>query len=181
MNTKNIIFIAVAIIVVLAGFVGCGSYVSYNNSEVALRNEVVANIQDLENIYDKMWKIISQKAQISQEYKSSFDEIYTHIMDSRYDKGDGTLMKWIQESNPNFDVSLYKDLSQSVEILRTEFANKQTTIIDKIREHKTMCEKMPGCWFISNKTPIKFEVISSTRSKDVMQTRIDDDVDLFNK
>ena len=97
---------------------------SYNNSEVALRNEVEANIQDLENVYDKMWKIISQKAQISQEYKSSFDEIYTHIMDARYDKGDGTLMKWIQESNPNFDVSLYKDLAQSVEILRTEFANK---------------------------------------------------------
>ena len=130
MNTKNIIRIAVAIIVVIFGIAGCGSYVSYNNSEVALRNEVEANIQDLENVYDKMWKIISQKAQISQEYKSSFDEIYTHIMDSRYDKGDGTLMKWIQESNPNFDVSLYKDLSQSVEILRTEFANKQTTIID---------------------------------------------------
>ena len=156
MNTKNIIRIAVAIIVVIFGIAGCGSYVSYNNSEVALRNEVEANIQDLENVYDKMWKIISQKAQISQEYKSSFDEIYTHIMDSRYDKGDGTLMKWIQESNPNFDVSLYKDLAQSVEILRTEFANKQTTIIDKIREHKTMGETMPGCWLISNKTPIKF-------------------------
>ena len=89
MNTKNIIRIAVAIIVVIFGIAGCGSYVSYNNSEVALRNEVEANIQDLENVYDKMWKIISQKAQISQEYKSSFDEIYTHIMDSRYDKGDG--------------------------------------------------------------------------------------------
>ena len=181
MNTKKIILIAVAIIVVIFGIAGCGSYVSYNNSEVALRNDVEANIQDLENVYDKMWKIISQKAQISQEYKSSFDEIYTHIMDARYDKGDGTLMKWIQESNPNFDVSLYKDLAQSVEILRTEFANKQTTIIDKIREHKTMCETMPGCWFISNKTAIKFEVISSTRSKDVMQTKIDDDVDLFGK
>lgn len=179
MNTKNIIRIAVAVIAVIFGIVGCSSYVSYNNSEVALRNEVEANIQDLENVYDKMWKIISQKAQISQEYKSSFDKIYTHIMDSRYDKSDGTLMKWIQESNPNFDVSLYKDLSQSVEILRTEFANKQTTIIDKIREHKTMCETMPGCWLISNKTPIKFEVISSTRSRDVMQTKIDDDVNLF--
>lgn len=181
MKAKTIIFISTGIIVLLAIFSCVGAYMSYNNKEIALRNQVEANKKDLENVYDKTWKIISQKAQITEQYKSSFDSIYTHIMDARYNQGDGSLMKWIKESNPNFDSSLYKDLSQSIEVLRTEFATKQTTILDEIREHKTLCEKMPGCWFISNKTPIDFEVISSTKAKSVMQTRIDDDVDVFKK
>ena len=183
MNTKNIIRIAVAIIVVIFGIAGCGSYVSYNNSEVALRNEVEANIQDLENVYDKMWKIISQKAQISQDYKESFDTIYTHIMSGRYQSNgtDGSLMKWITEANPQFDTALYKDLANSIEVYRNEFATYQERMIDLIREHETLERTIPSKFFISDTRPIEYTVISSSKSKMVMETGLDDDTDLFKK
>jgi hypothetical protein len=54
-------------------------------------------------------------------------------------------------------------------------------MLDIVREHKTLCSTYPGKWFISNTTPIEYTVVSSTRSKDVMNTGLDDDVDLFKK
>lgn len=159
-----------------------GMYFSYNNREIALRNESVAQRDKIEGVHDKMWKVIQQKANVSSEYAQSFDSIYTHIMSGRYDgNGDGSLMKWITESNPQFDASLYKDLSQTIEVLRTEFQKAQERMLDIIREHKTLCSTYPSCWFISNGTPIEYTVVSSTKSKLVMDSGLDDDIDIFKK
>ena len=127
-----------------------------------------------------MWKVIQQKAQVTTEYKDAFAKIYPEIISGRYSgDGDGSLMKWVTESNPNFDTSLYTDLMQSIEILRSEFQRNQETMLDLVREHKTLCTTYPGRWFISNTMEIEYTVISSTKSKVVMETGIDDDVKLF--
>lgn len=180
-KVSTIVVIAVAIILIIGGLSIIGSYISYNNKEVALRNQYEGQVKNIESVHDKMWKTISQKAQISDKYAASFDTIYTHIISGRYSQGDGTLMKWIKESNPNFDAGVYKDLMQSVEVLRQEFATNQKLAIDIAREHNTLCETFPGSWFIRNLTPINYQVISSTRTKTVMQTHLDDDVNVFEK
>ena len=98
--------------------------------------------------------------------KKAFSEIYPQIISGRYSGNeDGSLMKWVTEQNPNFDTSLYTDLMLSIEVLRSEFQRNQETMIDIVREHKTLCSTYPGRWFISNTTPIEYEVISSTKSK----------------
>lgn len=173
-------------IIIGAIFVVCiismvSSYMSYNNKEISLRATAEAQRGKVEGVHDKMFKVIAQKAQISQEYAASFDSIYSHIIGGRYEQGDGTLMKWITEANPQFDASLYKDIMQSVEILRTEFQKNQERMIDIIREHTTLCNTYPGVWFISNKTPIEYTIVSSTRSKMVMDTGLDDDISVFKK
>ena len=180
---KKTIIIIAAIIGIIA--VACiGMYFGYNNKEIRLRNEATAQEGKIEAVYDKMWKVIQQKAQVTEEYKDGFHEIYKDIITGRYSNsgdGDGSLMKWITESNPEFDASVYKDLMNSIEVLRNEFTNNQARMLDIIREHKSLCETFPSRWFISNKTPIEYEVISSTISKQVMETRLDDDIDLFKK
>lgn len=88
-------------------------------------------------------------------------------------------MKWIQESNPEFDASLYKDLMQSIEILRTEFQHAQEKELDIIREHTNLCTTYPSKWFVSNKEPIEYTIISSTKSKATMETGLDDDISVF--
>jgi hypothetical protein len=101
-------------------------------------------------------------------------------MEGRYSgEGDGSLMKWVTEQNPNFDTSLYKDLSQSIEILRTEFQKSQERMLDLIREHSTLCSTFPGRWFIKNTSVIEYTVVSSTKSRVVMDTGLDDDINLF--
>ena len=177
---KKIILITLLVILGCGAATFAGMYFSYNNKEIALRAKAEAQVGKIEGVHDKMWKVIQQKAQVTTEYKDAFAEIYPDIISGRYSgEGDGSLMKWVTESNPNFDTSLYTDLMQSIEILRSEFQRNQETMLDLVREHKTLCTTYPGRWFISNTQEIEYTVISSTKSKVVMETGIDDDVKLF--
>ena len=118
---KIIILVAVAIIC----FVGIGLLITdiiYENKEISLREQAEAQRGKIESVYDQMWKIISQQAQVTESYKDSFKEIFIGIMDGRYSKGDGTLMKWIKEANPNFDSRLYEKLMNTIEIQREQWA-----------------------------------------------------------
>lgn len=54
-------------------------------------------------------------------------------------------------------------------------------MVDIIRERESFIQSMPACFLVMNKKVIKYEIISSTRTKEVMQTRVDDDVNLFEK
>lgn len=175
MNLKFISGIGISIIVLLIVIFA----ISANNQEKEYRTLAEAQEQKIETQYDNMWKVIQQKAQVTDQYKDSFKEIFVGIIEGRYNKDDNTVMKWIQESNPSFDASMYKDLMATIDIKRTEFMNVQNRMIDIVREHKNLCIKAPKCWFIINKTPIEFEPISSTISKEVMNTRLDDNVQLF--
>ena len=176
---KKIIGISIAVIVLIGTVTVLGMYFSYNNQDARLRAQAEAQRGKIEGVHDKMWKVLQQKAQVSNEYKKAFSEIYPALIEGRYSQGDGSLMKWIQEANPNFDTSLYKDLMQSIEIQRTEFAKVQERMLDVIREHNVLLTTVPSKWFVSNKEQIEYTVISSTRSKTVMTTGLDDDVSLF--
>ncbi|MBQ9884069.1 MAG: hypothetical protein Q4D30_07005 [Bacteroidales bacterium] len=169
----------ICIVVVLVVLVGM--YFSYNNKEVALRKEAEAQKGKIEGVHDKMWKVIQQKAEVSNEYREAFEKIYPELISGRYANDNGSVMKWIQESNPEFDTSLYKDLQQAIEIQREYFNNAQTRMLDVIKERETLIETYPAKWFISNKQKIDYEVISSTATKTTMTTGIDDEVSVFKK
>lgn len=176
---KIIILVAVAIIC-FVGVVILITDINYENKEISLREQAEAQRGRIESVYDQMWKIISQQAQVTDSYKDSFKEIFIGIMDGRYSKGDGTLMKWIKESNPNFDSRLYEKLMNTIEIQRVQFTSEQSKMLDLIREHKELCEKFPGKFLIDSekRKPIEYTIISSTRAKEVVKTGIDDNVDL---
>ena len=176
---KKIILIALLVILGCGAATFAGMYFSYNNKEIALRAKAEAQVGKIEGVHDKMWKTLQQKAQVTNEYKDAFSEIYPALIEGRYSQGDGSMMKWIQEANPNFDTSLYKDLMQSIELNREEFRKTQERMLDIIREHNVLLTSVPSKWFVSNKERIEYTVISSTRSKVVMETGLDDDVSLF--
>ena len=180
-DTRKIVWFIVALFAVTALTVGGGAYLSYNNQEISLRKQAEAQLGKVEGVFDTMWKTISQQAQVSNEYKDAFKEIYPDLIAGRYSQGDGSLMKWIQEANPEFDTSLYKQLMQTIEVQRLQFQKSQERMLDIIREHETLCKTYPGTWFIKNKVPIEYTIISSTKTKLTMETGVDDDVDLFKK
>lgn len=176
---SGIITMIVIVIFILIGFIGCSQYVSYNNDEVRLVNEFEAQEKKIEMVHDVCWKTIQSKAGVAKEYRASFDSIYSHIMDKRYSHNDGVLFNWIKESNPEFSMELYKDLSMTIEVQRKQFLSSQEKIVDIVREHNNMLDVIPGSWFLSGKKRLEYEVISSSYSKEVMQTRMDDKVDPF--
>ena len=172
------------IAIILLGFLVLGIwsiYYSANKKELKLRNLAEAEIQKVEVIHDQMWKTISQEAKVTSEYKAGFDSIYTHIMEGRYSGGskDGSLMKWIKESNPNFTPDLYKKLMIDIEALREKFSQQQIKVEDVIREHKNTIQDPFYSIFIKNTNPIEYEVISSKNTKNVIKTREDNDIEIF--
>lgn len=175
----RIIGIAVTIMVLSFGIIGVSMYFAYNNQDARIRAQAEAQRGKIEGVHDKMWKTLQQKAQVTNEYKDAFSEIYPALIEGRYSQGDGSMMKWIQEANPNFDTSLYKDLMQSIELNREEFRKTQERMLDILREHEVLLTTVPAKWFIQNKERVEYTVISSTRSKVVMETGLDDDVSLF--
>lgn len=173
--TPSLIIIVAAVAILLILLI---MFFTYNNKEIYLRKEADAQRKKIESTHDKMWKVIKQKAEVSDKYRETFERVYPEIIAGRYSEG-SSAMKWIQEANPNFDTSLYNDLMQAIEIQRTHLHNAQTRMLDVIRERASLIESYPSRWFITNKSEIEYEVISSTKTHNVVETRVDDDVDVF--
>lgn len=169
------IIVAAVVIIILVGM-----YITYNNKEIALRKEAEAQRGKVESVHDKMWKTIQQKANVTDQYRETFEKVYPELISGRY-ASDSSSMKWIKEANPDFDTSLYRDLMQAIEVQRAYFNNAQERMLDVIRQRETLINTMPACWFISNKTEIEYTIISSTRTKTVMETGLDDDIQIFGR
>lgn len=179
LSKKVIITIVSTVTLIVIGLCYWGVYYSANSKEISKRNLAAAEIQKVEIIHDQVFKTISQNSQVTMKYTESFEKIFTGIMEGRYDNGGGEMMKWIQESNPNFNDDMFRDLMDDIKVLREKFADQQIKVEDVIREHKTLCEDPFWSMFIKNKTPIEYVVISSAITKKVIETREDNDIDLF--
>lgn len=155
-------------------------YFVYNNREVALRKEADAQRGKIESVYDTMWKVLKQEAGVTEQYRKTFEEIYPKLIAGRY-AGDGKeLFKMIQESNPAFDTRLYDKLMQAIEVQRAYFASAQQRMLDIIRERETLLESMPSGWFVRNTSKIEYTVISSEVTQTILQTRREDNIELFS-
>jgi len=167
----------IAVIVVI--FMGIG----YRNKEVDLRNQAGAQQDANKIIYDKVWKVIKQKAQITDKYAADFKGIYTNIMGQRYqgDAKGAPMFKWIQEQNPNFSVEMYKDLADAIEANRAEFARVQMRLRDIKREHDNLRQKFPSSMFVGGRAELDIKLVTSTKTEKTFETGVDDDVDLFEK
>lgn len=175
---KKVIIIGVSILtfVIIVAIIG----VSASNKEIKLRSQITAQKQVCEAFYDKLWKVIAQKAQVADQYKDAFKEIYPQLIEGRYgnEKG-GTLMKWITESNPTFDVSLYKDLMTSIEAERAGFFMEQKRLVDLNNEHRIIRQTFPASVFIGGRSDISITIVSSDATKKVMETGKENDIDIF--
>lgn len=178
MSIKKISLLESLGAIVLLGFIIFVSSISYNNQEIELRQKAEAQRGKVEVVYDNMWKIIHQTNEVKESYSSDFKEVVKGVMEGRYSKGDGSLMKLVVEQNPNLSPAMYIRVMDAIQIERTNFTKQQIVMLDIIRQHTVYCTKTPNKWFISNGTPIEYTPISSTRSKEVMKSGIDDNVEL---
>lgn len=186
MSTKKIVILsAIGFFLVSSLFTGCWAVsknIDTDNTEVSLKNAITAKKTDQEATFDKMWKVLNQKAQVADQYKEAFKDIYPKLIEGRYSQGDGSLMKWITESNPSFDVSLYKDVMNSIEIERNGFLTTQRQLMDLKRTHDNLRLQWPSKWFINDDVKeIEITIVSSTHAKEVIKSGKDDEVELFSK
>jgi hypothetical protein len=175
---KGLIIAAICIGAVALGVVAM--YFSNSNNEIRLRNQAGAQQKKCAVVYDETWKVIAQKAQVADSYKQAFQEIFPVLMEGRYgnEKG-GALMKFVTESNPNFDVSLYKDLSNAIEAKRAVFTREQATLLSIKQMHDDARLTAPSSFFVGGRPELDIQLVTSTRTDNAFATGKDDDVNVF--
>lgn len=176
---KTALFLTLGTLLTLAVAVGV-AYISASNGEVRLRNRIEAQQKACEAYYDKLWKVLQQKAGVTDQYKEGFKEIYTDLVSGRY-QDQNLLFKFVTESNPTFDPSLYKDLMASIEGERNGFLMEQKRLIDMDREHKTMRAVFPGSLFIGSRPDVPITVVTSEKTEAVFAVGKENDVELFQR
>jgi len=152
--------------------------VGVSNTEKKLRNKIEAQQESAEIFYTKLWEILKSKAGVTSEYAEQFKEIQFGIMEGRYSTG-GEMMKWIQEANPEFDASLYKDLMNSIEGERNGFFVEQKKLLDMNKQHKDMLVTFPKKVILKNRENIEIVVLKNAATKEAFETGTDDSPDLF--
>jgi hypothetical protein len=152
--------------------------VGVSNSERTLRNKIEAQQEATEIFYTKLWEILKSKAGVTEEYAEQFKEIQFGIMEGRYSTG-GEMMKWIQEANPEFDASLYKDLMNSIEGERNGFFIEQKKLIDMQKQHRDMLVVFPKKVILKNREAIEIVVLKNAVTKEAFTTGNDQSPDLF--
>jgi len=167
---------------VMFGLVVMGLWISANNKEKSLRNQAAAQQKICQVVFDETWKIINQKCQVKDSYKDSFKEIFTGIMEGRYSNArGGSLMSWIQEANPNFDSSIFKDIMVSIEAQRHKFTGAQSTLVDIKREHDNLRTMFPSSIFVGGKPALEIIVVTSTNTEEIFKMGVEDNIVITGK
>ena len=170
--------------VVLLGVIGLAvlgviMYFQYSNQEIGLRNQLQAQQKVNEAVFDQVWKVLSQQAGVADKHKDSFKEIYVDVMNARGTNKGGEFMKWVTESNPQFDGKLFEKLMVSIEAQRSIFTNEQKKLIDLSRAHNDLLQKAPSSFFLSSRLPVEIKIVTSSKTEETFATGKEDDVELF--
>lgn len=180
----GVVSLGILIVLLVSAISISGYVIGVRNDAVELETTFSAQVEANKSTHDKMWKILQQKAGISAQYAEDFKSNFAAIMSNRYGNPDSrapSMMLWIQEKNPEFSIDLYKDLSRSVEALRTEFDMVQKKMIDIKRVHDNLRLKFPSSLAMFGKNELQLKLVTSGRTEKAFETGQDNDVDLFQK
>lgn len=148
-GTAAVAVIGICIVLVLVAVVAC---IGTLNAEQRLRNAVVAKSSANEASLDAMWKIIQQKAKISQQATASIKDLNTVYQDLVQGRSGGALFKMVTEAYPNAGqeevAAIYQDLMRSVEAERKTFKTDQLVLQDLLRERENSRTTFPASWII---------------------------------
>ncbi len=179
MSKKLIITLSIIGVLLMGGCVTFSNYRQVYDKNVTLKNQFKAQVGTVAICYDKMWKILKDQAKVTDKAADAFKGIYVGIMEGRYSKGDGSLMKWITEQNPNFDQSMYTKLMNSIEAQRDEFFLEQKKVLAIKEQHDNLRGIFWSHIFLGNEPELTYLAITSTQTQEVVKTGRDDS-DMFD-
>lgn len=151
---------------------------SVQKEEIALRNQAAAQQNVVLLSHDKMWKVLANKARITKEF-SPEDKIKM-LEEVVQGRTGGTFAKSVQEVDPNFDLSLLKDFSQSVEAEYAVVVDEQKKLLSIVNEHTNVVKDPLKKRIVSDNSLIVTKLITSTRSQNALETGVDDNVNFLD-
>lgn len=184
MNTANIgKYLVIGVLAVIL-FWFIGSFISISNRDKQLRNVFTQKISERTTFYDKMWKTLSQKSQITIKNDSSFQNI-VNLQVTGQKTSENTMMVWIQQSNPSASFTevskLYQELSLAVEAEREGFYEREKDLQSVKLQHDNLIDMFPGSLILSilGREKLIYKPITSDITDEVIKSGKDNNTKLF--
>lgn len=180
MSNKSVIILSV-VAVLFFTIIGCGfAAVGISNNEKQLRNQAAAQQKANEATFDKVWKVLKQKAGIMDKQREDFKSVYTGLMSERYqgEANGAPAFKWIKEHNPEFPMDMYKDVADAIESNRAEFLRVQKRLIDIKREHDNLRVTFPSSLVVGGRPELDIQVVTSKKTTRTFETGEENEEDL---
>ena len=166
--------IAALALVAITTFSVVGMYFSYNRVEVHARSACEAQLGNVENVLDNMWKNFQEIGGIADRERETAKALFREYAEARTVEGQGRMMAWITEQVPNATPQLYVDLQARLTAGRQEYRQSQTYMLELVRAHTNIVRDPFKGFFIRNGQPFDFNVISSADTETAVKTGRDE-------
>lgn len=176
MSNKLIVCVSALVLGAIATLSIFGMYLSYNRQEVKARNACQAQLGNVENVLDNMWKNFQEIGGVADRERATAMELFKQYAEARTSDSQGQMMSWITEQVPNASPHLYADLQARLTAGRQEYRQSQTYMLELVRAHTNIVQDPFGKAFISNSQPIVYTVVSSEKTKTAIKTGTDERV-----
>lgn len=174
MKTWQKVLIGFGVFSILTALILFFSYTSASDKEVKLRTNVEATQKSCKSNRDKLHNTLVNMIGVPREFmdksKEAFMDIYPDLMEGRYgDARGGSLMSWVTESNPQFDMSAAKDLYENLQIAIEanfkEFDTKQNSLISAWQEHHNHINTYwnKNVWGLGSRGDIDIVILENAR------------------
>lgn len=181
---KAVSAISIGIVVIFAAcitllIIAVSTVISTLNNETAMRNGVVAQEKVRNANFDKMWKVIQEKTQITKASAETRKELVQSLVEGR----EATMIKIIHESNPEsaFSGEDFAALSNAVESQRESLFREEKFLISKYQTYSTYFDSVFPNFVLSvlgrQKLDSPLQILSD-RTNQAAESGIDNDTKL---
>lgn len=187
MSKRTTLIIIIATLVGILTLSGVMLNISIEDTAMSKRKGVEAQQEVVVAYFDNMYKTIAQEAEIAEhnmdKSKEAFKDVFVSMMEGRYKEGQGQMMLWVTESNPDFDINatsaLYTKLQNTVEAKRDGFFMENKKLISMNQEYETYCEKTLNSFFLDEYIKVEIIIVTSGETKNAFETGEENDIKLF--
>lgn len=162
-------------------FTGLGIFNTYTSTfdkDVKLHSSFDVAKGAVETNFNTMVRTLKDQLKVANLSNDKAIEYAKALMEGRYSKGDGTLMKWVTEQNPTLNQTAFDKLMDNIEALRADFEIKQNRVLAIKEQHENLRNSFWSSIWLKGDKAFEYTIISSTKAKEVMKTG-NDDTDMF--